>query len=459
MGVVRRMSTCLRSGRAALAAIAATVICACGGGGSTGGSTGPSLTPTPDATPAATPTAAEPTPQPTFGVTHTIVAEHLFGRGEVAVASDGDGFLVASVRSAADGVDLVIGDRLDRSAALRDPASITIATTSDASAGLPGEAPVFDRLVAAFVEGAHQVAWHSERFLGFPTEHTILARRVERDGRVAPALVEIASVLSGAGFCQTTIGGPLAGAAVAGQLVVLLAEGGACADNRPPIAIPGLDALDPRTDAITYVPISPRVGVSGGELAQGMLFSTATAAARQNDALIEWFGGATGGTPPFLRGLWIENATAVPVDVGGASTVASDGEIYLVASTEAAPAAVGGRVIQVARFAPDTLRLGPPATVVAEAGDVGRVRLVAFASQQFLLVHEALAGDGSASLDVHLVDTAGSEPTSVALGSFARGRFGALSTASAAGVGLVAYARFDEADGTFAIETISAGVR
>jgi hypothetical protein len=443
-----------RSRRAALVVLLTTTLCACGTGGSSDGG----ATPSPPLAP--TPTALASTPQPTFAVTHAIVAEHLVGRGAVAAASDGDGFLIASVRGGTDGDDVLVGDRLDRSAARRDLESFTIATASDATGDLPNDIPTFDRPIAAFLDGAYQIGWYSERVVDqFPIEHTIFARRVERDGRVAPALTTIATVLSGFGFCQTTISGPLAGGAVADELVVLLGEGGACADNRPPIGIPELDALDPRTGAITYPPITPLVGVTGRELVSGLLQSTATMAAREHDALIEWFGGATGDMPPFVRGLWIENGAAVPVDVGAASTVATDGDGYLVVSTAVDPDDSGGQVIQVARFAADTHQLAPPATVVAGAGDVGRVRMVALAPDQYLLVHESLAEDGSASLDAHLVSVAGSAPTSVALGSFATGRFGGLATASGAGVALVAFARLEATEGTFAIETISAGVR
>ncbi|MBY0278873.1 hypothetical protein K2Z84_26350 [Candidatus Binatia bacterium] len=377
------------------------------------------------------------------------------GAGHVAVASDGDGFLVAWIAEDGTGLPSIAARRLDADGIPLDAAPRTLATTGDIDDDIPSDEPYsFDGLVVGFDGVSFVVTWHATRTIyQWATEQTVHALRVARgDGRVF-GLQLLFAELTNVGFCNAATSGPLAAAALRSGMLLFSVEAFGCA-NVGPVAAASVRILTEDPDSSGGIAIAGGVGVTGAERVTFLLGSTASAASRRSDALVRWLGVPPEDGGAVRNGLWIvDDAMATPIALGATIDVASDGETYIVLASD--PDGVSGtRELRAAPFDTATLAVADDAGVVVASGDHGATTLASFGPGRYVAAHEHEASVVVTALTLH----DGGPPTSTDVVALPGAEVVQLGAASAARAALLLVARRDGTT-SFTVEGLAVGIR
>lgn len=384
--------------RASCWALVAVLAGACGGAGS------PATTP--EAAPSATP-AAEPTPP--AEPRELTLATGVPGAGEIALASDGEGFLAVYVSEDGDPGPSVLAHRLSPVGEPRDPQPILLGSNADLEAEYPGRFARFTDLRAAFDGSSYQVLWLASRSVEILDETRIWARAVEPMGPPLGPLATLYYDLAMNRVCNGLTSGPLALGRRGADLLLFWARGIDCLRG---YAGPGevhVELSRLAGGALSSIGIEPLLLVNTFETADALLRSSAALAGREQDALVTFVPERVFNIFGELLGVWLAGEQATLLELAGVAAVpavASDGAGYLVVWRS--PAAGGGDELRAARFLTDEQRLDDPAgTVLATGSGIDRPRLVALGPGRYLLAHVEAAPEGGASLVASRVETAG----------------------------------------------------
>lgn len=439
----------------------ALLLAACGSGSSPGSGSGsapsPAGPPTPTPGSAATPSPApSPSPAPTLVATQTVLARGVRGTGHVAVASDGDGFLVAWIAEDDAGLPSIVGRRLDAHGLPLDAAPRTLATTDDIDDDIPSDEPyAFDALVAGFDGVSFVVAWHATRTIyQWATEQTVHALRVAHGDGGSSGLQVLFSELSNVGFCNAATSGPLATAALRSGMLLFSVEAFGCVDVGP-VAAASARVLTEDAGSIAEIAIEGGSSVSGRERVSFLLSSTASAASRGSDALVRWLGvpPEDGGT--VRNGLWIvDGAAATPIALGATIDVAADGRGYLVLASDP-DGTSGGRELRAAPFDTATLQVDEDAgVVITSGGEHGPTALASFGPGRFVAAHEH---DSSIVVTAVMLDGT-SAPTATDIVALPGAQVVQLRGASAAATAMLLDTRREDA-ASFTVESVAVAIR